>query len=93
MTAPAETRVTAELCPADVALPDGRVLEGVLVSLTDEAVSVWQGSPPDSDPRMTAVLVWHGPRDRECTIPERGTFTMFTPDGFLIVNHQGGGPR
>lgn len=93
MTAPAETKVTAELWPADVALPDGRVYERVLVLLTTTGVTVWQASPAHGgDPYVAAALVWSGRRELECTVPAAGTFTVVTDEGPLEVTW-GGEPR
>ena len=77
------------LSPADVALPDGRVYERVLVSVTDDEVSVWQAAVPGGDVADGSVLIWSGTRadaERERPgCPPPGTFTIPTGGGPLEV--------
>lgn len=76
------------LSPADVALPDGRVYERVLVSVTDDEVSVWQAAAPGADGDDQFVLVWSGTRstdDEESAVPASGSFTIPTTGGPLEV--------
>ncbi len=77
------------LFPAEVALPDGRVYERVLVSVTGVEVSVWQAAVPGGDVADGSVLIWSGTRadaERERPgCPPPGTFTIPTGGGPLEV--------
>jgi hypothetical protein len=76
------------LSPADVALPDGRVFEGVLVSITGDEVSVWQAVDSAADGDDQFALVWSGTRSadgEESAVPEPGTFTILTGSGPMEV--------
>ena len=79
-----DLRVHFHLSPADVALPDGRVYEGVLVSVTGDEVSVWQACPPKGNEGDEFVLVWSGTRSPD-DLDTPGTFTIPTIDGPLEV--------
>lgn len=77
------------LFPAEVALPDGRVYERVLVSVTGGEVSVWQAAVPGGDVADGSVLIWSGTwataeQERPET-PAPGTFTIPTGEGPLEV--------
>lgn len=77
------------LFPAEVALPDGRVYERVLVSVTGVEVSVWQAAVPGGDVADGSILIWSGTWDTAEQEPPRfpasGTFTIPTGDGPLEV--------
>jgi len=85
------------LFPAEVALPDGRVYERVLVSVTGVEVSVgmprlrpkWQAAVPGGDVADGSVLIWSGTwadAERERPgCPPPGTFTIPTVEGPLEV--------